>query len=110
MYISFNAPHDPRQAPQKYLDMYPPDQIKIPQPFLGQVPLQAKRCSARRGPSRDEKLAPHPRTEHAVRVNRAEYYAIITHLDDQIKRILDALEPDRQGRQHDTSSSPPTTV
>ncbi|HAV61561.1 MAG TPA: choline-sulfatase, partial [Verrucomicrobiales bacterium] len=29
---------------------------------------------------------------HAVKVHRQEYYAIITHMDAQIGRILDALE------------------
>jgi choline-sulfatase len=41
---------------------------------------------------RDEKLAPFPRTTHAVKVHRQEYYAIITHMDRQIGRILDAIE------------------
>ncbi|MCZ7635117.1 MAG: sulfatase-like hydrolase/transferase [Verrucomicrobia bacterium] len=41
---------------------------------------------------RDEQLAPFPRTPHAVQVHRQEYYALITHLDAQIGRILDALE------------------
>jgi choline-sulfatase len=90
MYIAFNAPHDPRQAPQKYLDLYPADEVKIPQPFIAQYPYgKAMQCPPG---LRDERLAPHPRFEHAVRVNRAEYYAIITHLDDQLARIFDALE------------------
>jgi len=41
---------------------------------------------------RDEKLGPFPRTKYAVKVNRQEYYAIITHMDAQVGRILDALE------------------
>jgi choline-sulfatase len=41
---------------------------------------------------RDERLAPFPRTPYAVRVNRREYYALITHMDVQIGRLLDALE------------------
>ena len=41
---------------------------------------------------RDEKLGPFPRTEYAVKVNRQEYYAIITHMDAQVGRIFDALE------------------
>jgi len=90
MYIAFNAPHDPRQAPQKYQDMYPPDLIKVPQPFIEQYPYgKPMLCPPN---LRDEELAPHPRTEHAIRVNRSEYYAIITHLDDQIARIFDALK------------------
>ena len=41
---------------------------------------------------RDEKLAPFPRTEFAVKVHRQDYYSIISHMDAQIGRILDALE------------------
>jgi choline-sulfatase len=41
---------------------------------------------------RDEQLAPFPRTEYAVKVHRREYYALVTHLDTQIGRVLDALE------------------
>eukprot|EP00752_Nemacystus_decipiens_P013669 g12122.t1 len=90
MYIAFNAPHDPRQAPQKYLDLYPPEEIELPQPFIKQYPYgEAMQCPPG---LRDEKLAPHPRSELAMRVNRSEYYAIITHLDDQLKRIMAALE------------------
>ena len=90
MYIAFNAPHDPRQSPKEFVDKYPADKILIPKDFLTTYPYHKKiGC----GPSlRDEKLAPFPRTEHAVQVNRQEYYAIITHLDVQIGRILEALE------------------
>jgi choline-sulfatase len=41
---------------------------------------------------RDEKLAPFPRTPYAIKVNRQEYFAIITHMDTMIGRILDSLE------------------
>lgn len=98
MYVAFNAPHDPRQAPQKYQDMYPPDEIKLPKPFIKQYPYgEAMQCPPG---LRDEKLAPHPRSEHAIRVNRSEYYAIITHLDDQLKRIMAAL--DKSGKADNT--------
>lgn len=89
MYIAFNAPHDPRQAPKKYVDMYPTDKIKIPKSFLKEHPLKEEIGSGKG--LRDEKLAPFPRTKHAIQVNRREYYAIITHMDYQIGRILDHL-------------------
>lgn len=90
MYIAFNAPHDPRQAPKEYVDRYPPEKIKLPQPFYKEYPYKDDiGCSAK---LRDEKLAPFPRTERSVKVNRAEYYAIITHLDDQVGRILEGLK------------------
>ena len=90
MYIAFNAPHDPRQAPEKYVDMYPTNKIKIPKSFLKEHPLKEEIGSGKG--LRDEKLAPFPRTKHAVQVNRREYYAIITHMDFQIGRILDHLD------------------
>lgn len=90
MYLAFNAPHDPRQAPQRFLDMYPVDAIKVPESFLPEYPFK----DAIGNPStlRDEALAPFPRTEYAVKKHRQEYYAIISHLDEQIGLILDALE------------------
>lgn len=94
MYIAFNAPHDPRQSPQEYLDKYPLERIAVPQNFQPDYPYkEAMGC----GPTlRDEKLAHFPRTELAVKTHRREYYALITHLDAQIGRILDALEKSGQ--------------
>ena len=90
MYIAFNAPHDPRQSPQEYVDRYPLDRISIPANYLADYP---HKDTIGCGPGlRDEKLAPFPRTELAVKTHRQEYYAIITHMDAQIGRILDALE------------------
>lgn len=88
MYVAFNAPHDPRQAPKKYLDLYPPDQLKLPPNFLTKHPFLIEANFK----GRDEILAPYPRTHGGVRVHLQEYYAIITHLDAQIGRLLDALE------------------
>jgi arylsulfatase A-like enzyme len=90
MYLAFNAPHDPRQSPKRYVDLYPLDAITIPSNFLPEYPYNEAMGSGRS--LRDERLAPFPRTAYSVRVNRQEYYAIITHMDDQIGRILDALE------------------
>ena len=41
---------------------------------------------------RDEALAPFPRTPYAIKTHIKEYYAIISHLDEQIGKILDSLE------------------
>jgi choline-sulfatase len=87
MYLAFNAPHDPRQSPKEFVDMYPAEQVRVPESFLPEYPYDIGSNKIR-----DEKLAPFPRTEYSVQVNRQEYYAIITHMDQQIGRILDALE------------------
>lgn len=90
MYLAFNAPHDPRQAPKRFVDMYPLEDIKVPENFLPEYPYNEYAGSGRK--LRDEKLAPFPRTEHSVKVNRQEYSAIISHMDEQVGRILAALE------------------
>ena len=96
MYVAFNAPHDPRQSPKEYVDRYPLDDIEVPENFLAEYPYNAAAATGRG--LRDEKLAPFPRTEHSVKVNRQEYYAIITHMDHQIGRILDHLQATKQHR------------
>jgi choline-sulfatase len=68
------------------VERYPLEAIAIPPNFLPEYPFQIGSNKIR-----DEQLAPFPRTEYSVKVNRQEYYAIITHLDAQIGRILDAL-------------------
>ncbi|WP_040352984.1 sulfatase-like hydrolase/transferase [Blastopirellula marina] len=90
MYLAFNAVHDPRQSPQDYVDHYPAEKTDVPADFQ---PLYPEREAMGAGKSlRDEKLAPFPRTPHAIQVHRSEYYAIIEHMDAQIGRILDALQ------------------
>lgn len=90
MYLAFNAPHDPRQSPKRFVDKYPLNKVDLPANFLPEYPYKD---AMKAGPSlRDEKLAPYPRTPSAVKTNRQEYYAIITHMDSQIGRILDAIE------------------
>ena len=89
MYLAFNAPHDPRQSPKEYVDMYPLDSIKVPKDFLPEYPYAEAICGKR---LRDETLMPYPRTEYSVKVNRQEYYASISYMDYHIGRMLDALE------------------
>jgi arylsulfatase A-like enzyme len=90
MYIAFNAAHDPRQSPKEYIDRYPLERVALPANYLPEYPYKEEiGCGTG---LRDERLAPFPRTARAVQVHRQEYYALITHMDAQIGRILDALE------------------
>ena len=90
MYIAFNAAHDPRQSPGEFLDMYPVESIKIPASFQPDYPYHE---AIGVGPTlRDEALAPFPRTELAVKTHLREYYALISHLDAQIGRIMAGLK------------------
>lgn len=98
MYVAFNAPHDPRQSPKEYVDRYPWQRIAVPESFLPEYPFNEAMGAGHL--LRDERLAPFPRTKRAVQTHRAEYYAIISHLDVQVGRILDALQ--QSGRADNT--------
>jgi arylsulfatase A-like enzyme len=87
MYVGFNSPHDPRQAPREVVERYPEARIEIPPNYLAGHPFDQGDAKVR-----DELLAPFPRSREAVRLHRSEYYAHITYMDTQIGRILDALE------------------
>lgn len=90
MYLAFNAPHDPRRSPAEYVGRYPADSILIPDNFKPHYPYASEiGCGDR---LRDEHIAAFPRTQKAIQVHRQEYYAIITHMDEMIGRILKALE------------------
>ena len=95
IYLGFNSPHDPRQSPREFVDLYPRDKIAIPPNFLPQHPFDLGDFKIR-----DEVLAPFPRTHEAVQLHRREYYALITYTDHQIGRVLDALH--RSGKASNT--------
>jgi len=96
MYLAFNAVHDPRQVAKEYIDRYPLDRIKVPKNFLPEYPYKDSIKNSKR--LRDEKLGPFPRTHYAVKVHRQEYYALVTHMDEQIGRILKALKETGQDK------------
>ncbi|QOY90332.1 sulfatase-like hydrolase/transferase [Paludibaculum fermentans] len=95
MYVAYTAPHDPRMAPKRYLDRYPWQDIKLPANFLPQHPFDNGELRIR-----DEMLAPFPRTPDVVKQNIAAYYAMITEVDEQMGRVVQALE--RSGRAENT--------
>ncbi len=96
-YISFNAPHDPRQSPQEYLDKYPVESVPLPDSFMPSYPYTKEIGILG---IRAESLAPRPRTEFAIKTHRREYYALVTHMDDQIARVI--AEVDKQGLRENT--------
>ena len=90
LYLAFNAPHDSRQSPKEFLDLYPIEDIPLPENWLPEYPYLDEMGDLR--VMRDEMLGPVPRTPYAIRTHIREYYAIISHLDAQIGLILQALE------------------
>ncbi len=87
-YVAFTAPHDPRQPPLAYREPYYRDLPPLPANFLPQFPFDN---GMMRG-GRDENLGAWPRTEAMVRAQLAEYYGMVTHMDEQIGRIVAALD------------------
>lgn len=90
-YVAFNAPHDPHQAPPEFHTAYRADPPPLPNNFLPQHPFDNGEMAVR-----DEKLQPVPRTEDGVRRELADYYAAISFMDQQIGRILAALDASGQ--------------
>ncbi len=85
--VNFTAPHDPLLMPPGFESMYDPDKISVPKNFLPEHPFDHGNLRGR-----DEQLLPWPRTKKAVREDLAVYYAVISHLDQQVGRILAALK------------------
>ena len=85
LYVAFTAPHDPRTPPEGYT--YDPDSVPLPPNFMTEHPFDNGMRSGR-----DEDLAAHPRTESEVRQHIADYYGMVTHMDERIGRIHDTLE------------------
>ena len=91
LHVNFTAPHDPLLMPTAYEGMYVPEDISVPGNFLPEHPFDHGNLRGR-----DEQLWDWPRTEEAVRRELAVYYAVITHMDEQIGRMLSALEKSGQ--------------
>lgn len=85
--LSFLAPHDPRTMPEKYRKMYNPGTMPLPPNFTGGHSFDNGALR-----ERDELLAGFPRTPDETKKHISEYYAMITHLDAQIGRVIDALK------------------
>ena len=81
-------PHYPWYVPQKYLDLYPLNQIKLPPvktDDLTDVPPYGQRLVNR---SWDEKIQERGLTRQAIQ----GYLASVSYSDTQIGRVLDALD------------------
>lgn len=87
IHVNFAVPHDPRIWPPGYEAKYDPAKLPLPENFLGEHPFDHGNARGR-----DEVLLPFPRTADDVRQELACYYAIVSHMDHEIGRILAALD------------------
>jgi len=90
LHVNFTAPHDPLLVPPGYANAYDPAKMPFPKNFVPRFPYEIESSS------RDEGLLPTPRTEADVRADLAVYYAVISHLDEQVGRIMKSLEKSGQ--------------
>ena len=87
LHINFTAPHDPLFLPTRYRTAYDADEIPLPPNFAPQHPFDHGNFYGR-----DEVLFRWPRTPTETRQALAVYYAVIEHLDEQVGRIVAALQ------------------
>ena len=86
-YVAFTSPHDPRTPPEKFSTMYDPKKITLPANFLIKHPFDNGDLNVR-----DEQLLPVPRDPNAIKKDIALYYGMVSEMDAQLGRILEALE------------------
>jgi choline-sulfatase len=89
LFASFTHPHDPFAMPKAYWDRYRHDDIDMPQiPRLNRDALDAH----------SQRLHDHIGATEAdmsdddIRIARHGYYAAISYIDDQVARLLEALD------------------
>jgi arylsulfatase A-like enzyme len=87
LYVTFTVPHDPRTPPRGYENRYDPAKMPLPKNYKPRHPFNNGEMLVR-----DEKLLGWPRTEAEIRTELANYYAMITHLDTAVGRIVQTLK------------------
>ena len=80
------APHDPRTMPLEFLKMYNIKDIELPENYMPMHPFDFGVSTIR-----DEVLAPYPREKNEIKRHLSEYYAMVSHLDACIGKILDSV-------------------
>jgi iduronate 2-sulfatase len=86
--VGFYKPHTPYVAPKRYFELYPREQIsvpEVPEGYLESLPEPAQRILTMRKPQID---LPDSLAVSAIQA----YLATISFLDAQVGRVLDALE------------------
>ncbi len=101
MYLAYTVPHDPIMAPAKQMSRYDPHSIRLHPTFQPSHPADKSRNGDRVRPMQscdaceaDAVVKYHkwPIDEADMRELVAGYYAMLTHLDEQIGRIRARLE------------------
>ncbi|MDG1278174.1 MAG: sulfatase-like hydrolase/transferase [Algoriphagus sp.] len=86
-YVSFTVPHDPYSPKTDYLSRYDTAQISLPKNFMPLHPFAFDQLNIR-----DENLTDWPRKPEVVKEILSDYYSLITHLDDQVGKLISTLK------------------
>lgn len=87
LHVNFTSPHDPLLLPPGWEQAYEPEQMRLPKNFLPRHPFDHGNFNGR-----DEQLFKWPRTPEETKREIAAYYAVISYMDEQVGRILKALD------------------
>ena len=87
LHVNFTAPHDPLHIPPGYEQKYQAAGMPLPPNFQPEHPFDHGNAG-----QRDEQMLPVPRDPFEVKRELAAYYAVISHMDEQVGRILAALQ------------------
>jgi choline-sulfatase len=95
--VSFKRPHPPFDPPQRLMDHY--EAMDLPKPQVGDWAYRV--YGEMTGSLEESPNAPRGNfPEDEVHRSRAAYYAVLTHVDEQIGTVLEALE--RRGELENT--------
>lgn len=94
LFVSFAAPHYPLVAPEAYQPLYPPEKVPLPNPYVPPPdvhPVVANHPIAL-GMHNVQPYSPLMRDADHVRALRAYYYGLVSFLDDNVGKVLSALD------------------
>ncbi|MDR2255526.1 MAG: sulfatase-like hydrolase/transferase [Arthrobacter sp.] len=95
LFMSFPDPHHPFAPPQEYADRYAPDALPLPLGFEqdhADSPAHIRAMAARRGQPDPDPTMAFSVTERQYRDAAAAQYGLIEFMDEQVGRVLRALE------------------
>jgi len=95
MFVSFPDPHHPYSPPEGYADLYSPDEVQLPVGFYqdhAASPPHIRHMLERRGEPNEDPTMTFAADEAQFRQALAAQYGLITLMDEQIGRVLAALE------------------
>lgn len=90
-YVAFTVPHDPYSPAPDFIGLYPDGSLPLPGNYMPFHPFQFDDLT-----ERDENLTGWPRKPEVIQMILSDYYALITHLDSQIARIIQTLKDNGQ--------------